>query len=62
MLDSFLYQYLVGGAVFAAGIAAGLATNQLSLRAGPGRRRLIWLCAGLLVFFVLQGAFVLYGK
>ena len=61
-MDSFLYQYLVGGAVFGLGLAAGLATGQLSLQPGVGRRRLIGLCAGLLVFFVLQGVFVLFGK
>ena len=62
MVDSFLYQYLVGGAVFGVGLACGFATDQLSLRAGVGRQRLIWLCAGLLLFFVVQGAFVLFGK
>ena len=62
MVDSFLYQYLIGGAVFGVGLACGFATDQLSLRAGVGRQRLIWLCGGLLVFFVVQGAFVLFGK
>lgn len=62
MVDSFLYQYLVGGAVFGVGLACGFATEQLSLRPGVGRRRLIWLCAGLLVFLALQGALVVFGK
>ena len=62
MADSYLYQYLVGGAVFGVGIWCGLRTGQLSFSAGPERRRLIGLCAGLTLFAVVQGAFVLFGK
>lgn len=62
VVDSFLYQYLVGGAVFGLGLGCGFLTGQLSLSPGVERRRLIVLCAGLLFFVVIQGAFVLFGK
>ena len=62
MADSFLYQYLVGGAVFGVGLWLGFATGQLSLSSGIERRRLIALCLGLLFFAALQGAFVLFGN
>ena len=40
MPESFLYQYLVGGLVFAVGIYCGLRTGVFSWRDPEGRRRL----------------------
>ena len=62
MLDSFLYQYLVGGFVFAVGIYCGLRTGVFSWADADGRRRLGWMVLGLLFFVVLQGALVWFGK
>lgn len=54
-MDSYLYQYLVGGLVFAAGVAVGIRTGQLGLTRGTPRRRLLVLVAGLAGFALLQG-------
>ena len=62
MLDSFLYQYLVGGFVFAVGIYCGLRTGVFSWIEPDGRRRLLWMVLGLLFFVALQGALVWFGK
>ncbi|MEE9127496.1 MAG: hypothetical protein V3U11_10180 [Planctomycetota bacterium] len=62
MLDSFLYQYLVGGLVFAIGIYCGLRTGVFSWDDAAGRRRLVWMVLGLLFFVALQGALVWFGK
>jgi hypothetical protein len=62
MLDSFLYQYLVGGLIFAFGIWCSLRTGTLSWTDPIGRRWLLLLVFGFLFFVALQGAFVLWGK
>ena len=62
MLDSFLYQYLVGGLVFAVGIYCGLRTGVFSWHDPQGQKRLLLMALGFLFFLVLQGAFVLFGK
>ena len=54
-MDSYLYQYLVGGAVFMAGLAVAWRTGQVGLGPGRPRRRLVVLVGGLLYFAVLQG-------
>lgn len=62
MPESFLYQYLVGGLVFAAGIYCGLRTGMFSWHDLEGRRRLCLMVLGLLFFAVLQGVLVWFGK
>ncbi|MHC4512389.1 MAG: hypothetical protein ACYTGO_01505 [Planctomycetota bacterium] len=62
MPESFLYQYLVGGLVFATGIYCGLRTGVFAWVDPAGRRRLMWMVLGLLFFVVLQGALVWFGK
>ena len=62
MLDSYLYQYLVGGVVFALGIYCGVRTGAFSWQDEQGRRRLLLMLLGMLLFIVLQGAFLLFGK
>ena len=54
-MDSFLYQYLVGGLVFAAGVGFAWRTGQLGWQAGRPRRRLLVLLGGLAFFATLQG-------
>jgi len=55
-MDSYLYQYLVGGLVFALGLWVAWRNGQVGMSAGPPRRRLLALAGGLLFFAVLQGA------
>ena len=62
MPESFIYQYAVGGLVFAVGIYCGLRIGVFSLRDPEGRRRLVLMTLGLLVFAVLQGVLVWFGK
>ena len=59
-MDSYLFQYAVGGLVFLIGIAAGWKTGQLGL-AGREGRRLLLLVLGLLFFAGLQGALLIWG-
>ena len=54
-MDSYLYQYLMGGLVFALGIFAGVRSGQLGLNPGAPRRRLFTLLGGLAFFALLQG-------
>ncbi len=58
-MDSYLYQYLVGGLVFAVGIAVAWRTGQIGLRPLARRRRLLVLLGGLLFFAAVQGALLL---
>ena len=61
-MDSYLYQYLVGGAVFAAGVAVAWRTGQIGWSNGAPRRRLLVLLGGLAFFALLQGALLLWGR
>ncbi len=58
-MDAYLYQYLVGGTVFAAGMIVAWRTGQLGLRAGRPRRRLLVLLGGLVFFATLQAGLLL---
>ena len=60
-MASYLYQYLVGGLVFAVGLAIVWRTGQVSLAPGRPRRRLAVLIAGLAFFALLQGLLLLAG-
>lgn len=62
MPESFLYQYAIGGLVFAVGIYCGFRTGMFSWRDPQGRRRLFLMVSGLLFFAALQGLFVWFGK
>lgn len=62
MPESFLYQYAVGGLVFAVGIYCGLRTGVFSWSDPEGRRRLRLMALGLLFCAALQGLFVWFGK
>ncbi|MBJ95545.1 MAG: sodium:proline symporter [Rickettsiales bacterium] len=53
-MDPFLYQYGIGGAVFALGLVYGSRQGYLGLR-GSGLRNLFVCVAGLLGFMLLQG-------
>lgn len=59
---SYLYQYLVGGLVFAVGLAIVWRTGQVSLASGRPRRRLAVLIAGLAFFALLQGLLLLVSE
>ena len=54
-MESYLYQYLVGGAVFAAGLAAAVRTGHVGLTRGAPRLRLFTLLGGFAVFALIQG-------
>ena len=60
-MESYLYQYLVGGLVFALGIAAAWRVGELGLERGAPRRRLLILLGGFLYFALLQGILLLWG-
>jgi hypothetical protein len=62
MPESFLYQYAVGGLVFAVGIYCGLRTGMFSWRDPEARRRLFLMVLGLVCFAALQGFLVWFGK
>ena len=57
---SYLYQYLVGGVVFALGIAIAWRTGQVGTAPGAPRRRLVVLIGGFLLFAALQGLLLLW--
>jgi hypothetical protein len=59
---SYLYQYAIGGLVFAAGIAIAWRTGQVGLASGRPRRRLAVLIAGLAFFALLQGLLLLASR
>ncbi len=61
VLLSYLYQYVVGGIVFGAGIWFGVRTGQLGWRDPVRRRRLLLLVLGLAWFAALQGALLVCG-
>ncbi len=61
-MDSYLYQYAVGGLVFAAGVALAWRAGQLGWTAGRPRRRLLTLLGGLAFFAALHGALVWLGR
>ena len=54
-MDGFVYQYAVGGVVFAAGLAYAWRQGYVGL-SGSGLRHLLLLLGGLLVFAVVQGS------
>lgn len=54
---SFLYQYIVGGIVFFAGLICVIRNRALDLRTNFGRRWLLVSVGVLLFYFLLQGAF-----
>ncbi len=58
-MDTFVYQYIVGGAIFAAGIYFAARQGYLSA-SGRGLRRFLILGGGLLFFMGLQG-YMQYG-
>ena len=59
-MASYLYQYIVGGMVFALGLAIAWRTGQIGWSPGRPRRRLIVLLGGFLFFVVLQGWLLLW--
>ena len=52
---SYLYQYLVGGAVFVFGLVLAWRAGEVGIATARQRRRLIILVAGLSFFALLQG-------
>lgn len=59
-MDSYVYQYLVGGLVFAGGLVAVWRIGEIGLASGRPRRRLLTLLAGFLFFALLQGMLLLW--
>ena len=53
-MDPFVYQYAVGGSVFAAGLVYAAKQGYIGLR-GSGLRNLLICCGGLAAFMILQG-------
>ena len=49
------YVYIVGGVVFALGLALCIATRQIDLREQRGRRMLLLMLGGFVGYAVLQG-------
>lgn len=54
-MSSYLYQYVVGGVVFVAGLVLAWRTGQVGAAPGRPRRWLVVLIAGLTFFALLQG-------
>ncbi len=54
-MSSFLYQYLVGGAVFSFGLFLAWRSGEVGLATPRRRRRLAILLGGLAFFAVVQG-------
>ena len=52
---SWAYVYGVGGVVFAVGLVLCIATRQIDLRAGRGRRALALMIGGFVGYAILQG-------
>ena len=61
-MDSYLYQYLVGGLVFVIGIVVAWRAGELGLRPKRLRRRLLVLLAGFFFFALLQGILLIWGS
>jgi hypothetical protein len=59
-MASYLYQYLVGGAVFVLGIVLAWRTGQVGTAKGKPRRRLVVLIGGFLFFAALQGLLLMW--
>ena len=59
-MESYLYQYLVGGAVFALGVVVAWRARQVGTTSRIERSRLVVLIAGLAYFALLQGALVVW--
>lgn len=57
---SLLYQFLVGGVVFAVGIAIPWRSGDYSLKKRADRRLLISIVAAALFYLVLQSAWHLF--
>ena len=51
----YLYQYIVGGAVFGLGVVLAWRTGEIGLDSPRNRRRLAVLLSGLAFFAALQG-------
>ncbi len=61
-MTAYLYQYLVGGLLFAAGLLVAARTGQIGLRPGAPARRLLLLVLGFLWFAALQGGLLFWGR
>ncbi|MBN1274050.1 MAG: hypothetical protein JXB26_17440 [Candidatus Aminicenantes bacterium] len=58
-ISSFLYQFIVGGLFFFAGIAAAWRSGAYSWKNKADRRLLGLMILGFLAFFLLQGIWCL---
>ena len=56
-LAIFLFEYLVLGAVFAAGLVYAILQGDAGLRRGAPRRNLVMLLGGLLLYMAVHGFF-----
>jgi hypothetical protein len=54
-LTPFLYQYCLGGLIFAAGIYFGVKAGFIGFEAGPKRRNLCLAFGGLFLLAAIQG-------
>lgn len=61
-MTAYLYPYLVGGLLFAAGLLVAARAGQIGLRRGAPVRRLLPLVLGFLWFAGMQGALLLWGR
>ena len=58
--DSFLYQFLVGGVPFVAGIVIPIVAGDVKWSRPSDRRTLIWLFVGMAVYMALFLSWQLY--
>lgn len=61
-LGSFLYQFLVGGAIFLIGIVLPWRAGDYSWERREDRRTISLILLGCLLYLVFQGLWLLYGS
>lgn len=58
--DSFLYQLIVGGMIFAAGIILPFKAHDVSLKSHDDKETLVWIFVGTALFLAFVLAWQIY--
>lgn len=58
--DSFLYQILVGGTIFAAGIILPIISGDVSFKRRDDRQAIVWIIVGSVLFLTFLLAWQIY--